>query len=96
MIRRSNERTVKTVEHRFGAPGFITVQNLINGPEELNGKGSFFAHVHLLPGHGIGYHVHEKDSEIYYILRGKGEISGADALYREIMAQLERARALID
>ena len=75
MIRRSNERTVKTVEHRFGAPGFITVQNLINGPEELNGKGSFFAHVHLLPGHGIGYHVHEKDSEIYYILRGKGEYS---------------------
>ena len=35
-------------------------------------------------------------SELTEILRGKGEISGADALYREIMDQLEQARALID
>ena len=30
------------------------------------------AHAKLEPGSGIGYHVHRGESEIYYILSGKG------------------------
>ena len=73
MIRRSSERIVEKPQRKFGAPGFITVTNLINEPEELNGKGRLFSHTTILPGNGIGYHVHVGDGEIYYILSGRGE-----------------------
>ncbi|MBR6976875.1 MAG: cupin domain-containing protein [Lachnospiraceae bacterium] len=73
MIRRSADKIVEKPERKFGAPGFITVRNLINGKEELNGKGRVFAHTTVLPGNGIGYHVHEGDTEIYYVYSGKGE-----------------------
>lgn len=73
MIRKANERIIEKPEHKFGAPGFITVRNLINSPEELNGKGRVFAHTTVLPGNGIGFHPHNGDSEIYYVVSGKGE-----------------------
>lgn len=73
MIRRSSEKEVNRYEHKFGADGFITVRSLINSDDELNGKGRVFAHTTVLPGSGIGYHVHKGDTEIYYIYKGKGE-----------------------
>ena len=73
MIRRSNERVVEKPQRKFGALGFITVRNLINDPAELNGKGRVFAHTTVLPGNGIGFHVHVGDGEIYYVVSGKGE-----------------------
>ncbi len=73
MIRKSSERIIEKPQRKFGAPGFITVRQLINDPAELFGKGRVFAHTTVLPGHGIGYHVHVGDGEIYYILSGKGE-----------------------
>ena len=73
MIRRSNERVVEKPQRKFGAPGFITVRNLINDPAELNGNGRVFAHTTVLPGNGIGFHVHVGDGEIYYVVSGKGE-----------------------
>ena len=73
MIRRNDEKIIERPERKFGAEGFITVRNLVNNPEELNGKGRVFAHTTVLPGMGIGYHVHNGDTEIYYICQGKGE-----------------------
>ena len=34
-----------------------------------------FAHTSLEPGGSIGYHVHEGESETYYILNGTAEFS---------------------
>ena len=73
MIRRSSERLVERHEHKFGAEGFITVRNLILEDRELNGAGRVFAHTTVLPGSGIGYHIHKNDCEIYYVFSGKGE-----------------------
>ena len=73
MIRRSSERIIDKPQHKFGAPGQLTVRNLINAPEELFGKGRAFAHTTVHPGSGIGYHVHVGDGEIYYVLSGRGE-----------------------
>ena len=75
MIRKADERITTKPEHRFGAPGFITIHQLTNSPEELNQKGRALNHITVLPGNGIGYHEHHGDSEIYYILSGKGEYS---------------------
>lgn len=73
MVRKSDEKTVERIEHKFGADGFITVRNLINSDAELNGKGRVFAHTTVVPGSGIGYHVHNGDTEIYYVVSGSAE-----------------------
>ena len=73
MIRKGNEKHIERVEHKFGADGYITVRNLINSIDELNGKGRVFAHTTVAPHSGIGFHVHEGDTEIYYVLSGKAE-----------------------
>lgn len=73
MVRKSNEKNVERIEHKFGADGFITVRNLINNDQELNNKGRCFAHTTVAPGSGIGYHVHNGDTEIYYVVSGSAE-----------------------
>ena len=73
MIRRNEDKVVERADHKFGAPGYITVRNLTESDQELNGKGRVFAHTTVLPGHGIGFHMHENETEIYYVYSGKGE-----------------------
>lgn len=73
MVRKSAERNVEVAEHKFGADGFITVRHLINSDAEMNNKGRVFAHTTVLPGSGIGYHVHKGDTEIYYVYSGTAE-----------------------
>ena len=70
MVRKSGEKNVERIEHKFGADGYITVRNLINNDAELNGKGRCFAHTTVAPGSGIGYHFHNGDTEIYYVVSG--------------------------
>ena len=85
MVRKSEEKNVERIEHKFGADGFITVRNLINSDEELNGKGRCFAHTTVAPGSGIGYHVHNGDTEIYYVVSGSADtittISAGDVTF---------------
>ena len=73
MVRKSSERNIEKVERKFGAEGYITVRNLINSNDELNGKGRVFAHTTVAPHSGIGFHMHEGDTELYYVLSGKAE-----------------------
>jgi mannose-6-phosphate isomerase-like protein (cupin superfamily) len=40
--------------------------------EDSCGAGRLFARGVLTPGSSVGYHAHEGDYEIYYILSGKG------------------------
>jgi len=73
MVRKSDEKQVDKFEHKFGADGYITVRSLINCDKELNDKGRVFAHTTVAPHSGIGYHVHNGDTEIYYVLSGKAK-----------------------
>ena len=73
MVRKGSERQIEKVEHKFDADGYITVRSLTNSIEELNGKGRVFAHTTVAPHSGIGYHVQNGDTEIYYVLSGKAE-----------------------
>ena len=80
MIRRADDRKIEKVEHKFDADGYITVRNLINAPEELNGRGRVFSHITVAPHSGIGYHVHKGDTEIYYVLSGKAEYNDSGSI----------------
>lgn len=75
MIRKNQEKVVNHNPQPFGGDGEVIVRSLLNGPEELYQKGRVFAHSTLMPGCSIGYHVHENESETYYIYSGNGEFN---------------------
>ena len=72
MIRRSEEKNIQVKEGLFGASGKATIRNILNGTQELYDKGRVFAHTSLAPGASIGFHLHQEESETYYILSGEG------------------------
>lgn len=80
MIRTSEEKLVQTKTNHLGGEGTIIIRSLLNDPDELYGKGRIFAHTTILPGAGIGYHVHNGESETYYIYSGEGEFNDNGAL----------------
>ena len=72
MIKKAEECKVEYREHMRDGNGTVQITNFIDTPEELNSKGRLFARITLKPGCCIGYHVHEKDAELFYILSGTG------------------------
>ena len=72
MIRKPEEQSVEFKCIRGGI-GEAEMHVLLNGADEMYGKGRMFNRVILAPGNSIGEHVHEGDNEIYYILSGEGE-----------------------
>ena len=75
MIRREAECSIKYNEHMRGGDGTVEVKSLISGAGELNDKGRLFAKITLNPGCSIGFHTHEGESELFYIMKGEGEYS---------------------
>ena len=73
MIRKSEKIKVDVHEKRFGGEGTVTTRHLLHGSEEMYGKGRLFAHGIIDVGSSLGYHVHENESETFYILRGTAE-----------------------
>ena len=73
MIRRQNECKVEYREHMRDGDGTVELTSFIAGPEELNGKGRLFSKITLKPGCSIGFHIHDKDAELFYILKGNAE-----------------------
>ncbi len=75
MIRKNDEKVVSIKEKLFDGEGQVTMRSLLNGAEEMYGKGRVFGHSTLQPGCSIGYHVHHDESETYYFLSGLGEFN---------------------
>ena len=70
MIRKAADCKKEYRENMRGGNGTVEITNFAT-PEELNNKGRLFANITLKPGCGIGYHVHEADSELFYIMKGE-------------------------
>ncbi|GLB32707.1 hypothetical protein LAD12857_46300 [Lacrimispora amygdalina] len=70
MIRKRDEKIYHKKKSPFEGEGEILVRSLLNGPDEMYQAGRVFAHTTVYPGSSIGYHIHEKESETYYILSG--------------------------
>ncbi len=73
MIRHAEDCKVEYREHMRDGDGTVIITNYIEGPAELNEKGRLFAKITLNPGCSIGYHVHDKDAELFYIMKGTAE-----------------------
>lgn len=77
MIKRKEEFTPELREHMRGGDGTVEITNFVT-EKELYNKGRLFGTIRLAPGCGIGYHVHEKDSELFYILKGTAVYTDGD------------------
>ena len=75
MVRRANECKTEYREKMRDGDGTVMLTSFIEGPSELNDKGRLFSKITLEPGCSIGFHIHDKDAELFYILRGIGEYS---------------------
>lgn len=73
-VRRSAEKGVNR-KKMFDGAGEASMALILNGADEMYGKGRVFNHVTLEPGCEIGWHIHHGDGETYYILKGQGEYS---------------------
>ena len=72
MVRKAADCSVELREHMREGDGVVQITNFVQKPE-LYDKGRLFGKITLEPGCSIGYHVHEKDSELFYILKGTAE-----------------------
>lgn len=73
-----------TVENANGGKGVRVVKHILN--EEQRGRACrMYAEVTLAPGCALGYHMHENESETYYILKGQGEYNDNGAM-RQVSA----------
>jgi quercetin dioxygenase-like cupin family protein len=70
MIKKAADFTTEYREHMRDGNGTVELTSFAT-PEELNNKGRLFANITLKPGCSIGYHVHEADSELFYLMKGE-------------------------
>ena len=71
MVRTKKDQAVEFKCIRNGN-GDAELRKILNGTEELYGKGRMFNHMVLAPGRSIGEHTHEGDNEIFYFIKGSG------------------------
>ena len=69
MVKNFGDFKTELRENMRGGDGTVVVTSFVT-PAELNEKGRLFGKIVLKPGCGIGFHVHETDSELFYILKG--------------------------
>ena len=70
MIRKAADCKKTHNEKMRGGNGVVTITSFAS-PEELNDKGRLFANITLKPGCSIGFHTHENESELFYLMKGE-------------------------
>jgi mannose-6-phosphate isomerase-like protein (cupin superfamily) len=67
---RSIPEKPEILDHFQGGKGHLEAYPILNGVEEMQGKGRVFKHMVLQPGCEVGSHVHSGDCETVYVLKG--------------------------
>ena len=70
MIKKATSFQKMYNENMRGGNGTVEITSFAT-PEELNNKGRLFANITLNPGCGIGFHMHENESELFYVMKGE-------------------------
>lgn len=76
MIRNDGTYPQETRENMRGGNGSVLIEYLCT-KEELKSATRLCARLTLEPGCSIGFHVHDDEEEIFYILSGKGTVNDA-------------------
>lgn len=64
------KQTIEHYENRAGGKGTMHIERLLT-PEEMGPYVKMYAKVTIDVDSSLGYHLHDGDSESYYILQGK-------------------------
>ncbi|MBR5406711.1 MAG: cupin domain-containing protein [Lachnospiraceae bacterium] len=73
MLRKKEECKIEYREKMRDGNGTVEITNFIESPDELCGKGRMFSKITLNSSCSIGFHVHENDSELFYIISGTAQ-----------------------
>ena len=74
MVKRNADMEKEVRERMRDGKGAVDILHIFR-KEELKGKVRLFARMRLHRGSSIGYHVHEGEEEIFYILSGTGVVT---------------------
>jgi mannose-6-phosphate isomerase-like protein (cupin superfamily) len=74
MIKRAAAMEKELRERMRDGTGTVDILHVFRAAE-LKGRTRLFARLRLAPGASIGYHVHEGEEEIFYILSGAGQVT---------------------
>ena len=69
MIKKAVDQNIKINENMRGGDGSIIIKHIAD-KTEMYDKNRLYAHIVIKPGCSIGYHVHENEGEIFYIIAG--------------------------
>ncbi len=74
MIRKKAEMEREVRERMRDGTGVVEILHVFR-QKELHGKVRLLARMRLVKGSSIGYHLHEGEEEIFYILSGTGQVT---------------------
>jgi mannose-6-phosphate isomerase-like protein (cupin superfamily) len=80
VLRRKEEMTKEIRERMRGGTGEMEILHIFK-QQELKGKIRLLAHLCLKQNCSVGYHTHEHEEEIFYILKGRGIVQDNDKEY---------------
>ncbi|MBQ8639094.1 MAG: cupin domain-containing protein [Lachnospiraceae bacterium] len=68
-------------DHLRDGDGYVLMYPILS-TEELMGHGTLYARVVIPPHCGIGWHVHNGNTEPYYVIKGEGIFTDKDGEHR--------------
>lgn len=74
MFRKQRDMSIEVVESFRGGKGTVNFVHIFN-PEEMTGSVRRCVLIRLAPGNSIGYHLHQGEEEIYYIVKGSAKVN---------------------
>ncbi|MCK5843979.1 MAG: cupin domain-containing protein [Victivallales bacterium] len=73
MIRRKDECECSVREQMRGGEGEVQIKKLWDPETELKANNRLFAKLVLNPGSSIGFHRHDNEEEVFFVIRGAAE-----------------------
>lgn len=74
MITREGAHRIEVRDKARGGNGQMKIHHLFE-PEQMFMKGRMFVKAVLKPGESLGYHIHENEVELFYILKGSAKVN---------------------
>lgn len=73
MIKKDGEYRVDVRKEMRGGEGEVVIEHLWAPKDELKANTRLFARLTVKPGCSIGYHIHDQEEEVFYLVQGQAE-----------------------
>ena len=73
MIKRGGDFSKEVRKGMRGGDGEVLIERLWEPETEIKADNRLFAKLTLEPGSSIGFHRHEGEEEVFYVIRGEAE-----------------------